>query len=178
MRGYNYRNCQSLFGYAENVHQRSGGVCQLCGAGSGQRVDFDFWRQLTVEHLIGQSQGGYLPQIRKLLTRWFPSLSVTTREEYAILLDRKNTVTACAFCNSVTSRSRNPRSMEDLISSSTIPDAALQNTTEELQAILERKRADIKGKLESIRGAFDRLIEPKLLETRKLPPLTEPLLRR
>jgi hypothetical protein len=172
---YNYKNCQSLFGYAESVHQRSGGVCQLCGAGSGRRVDFDFWRQLTVEHLIGQSQGGYLPQIRQILSSRFPSLSISKREEYAMLLDTKNTVTACGFCNSVTSRRRNPQSMEDLISSSKVPEAALQTTIEELQAVLERKRADIKEKLQSIRGAFDRLIEPKLLETRNLVATTEPL---
>ena len=27
---YDYRNCQSLFGYAARVHERSGGICQLC----------------------------------------------------------------------------------------------------------------------------------------------------
>jgi hypothetical protein len=48
VKDYDYRNCQSLFGYAAKVHERSGGVCQLCGAG-GPEVDFDFWRQLTVE---------------------------------------------------------------------------------------------------------------------------------
>src|SRR5205807_243716 len=56
---YDYRNCQSLFGYAAKVHERSGGVCQLCSAGAAG-LDFDLWRQMTVEHLIGESQGGYL----------------------------------------------------------------------------------------------------------------------
>jgi hypothetical protein len=37
-------------------------VCQICGAG-GPEVNFDLWRQLTVERLIGESQGGYLRQI-------------------------------------------------------------------------------------------------------------------
>jgi hypothetical protein len=46
---YDYRNCQSLFGYAARVHERSGGVCELCGARSSV-LDFDLWRQLTVEH--------------------------------------------------------------------------------------------------------------------------------
>lgn len=57
MKDYDYRNCQSLFGYAAKVHERPGAVCQLCSAG-GPEVDFDFWRQLTVEHLIGEGQGG------------------------------------------------------------------------------------------------------------------------
>ena len=56
MTDYDYRNCQSLFGYAAKVHERSGGVCQLCGAGTAG-LDFDLWRQMTVEHLIGESQG-------------------------------------------------------------------------------------------------------------------------
>ena len=29
MTDYDYRNCQSLFGYAAKVHERSGGVRQL-----------------------------------------------------------------------------------------------------------------------------------------------------
>ena len=44
MTDYDYRNCQSLFGYAAKVHERSGGVCQLCGAGTGG-LDFDLWRR-------------------------------------------------------------------------------------------------------------------------------------
>jgi hypothetical protein len=63
MNAYHYRNCQSLFGYAAEVHRHSGGVCELCGAGA-TGIDFDLWRRLTVEHLIGESQGGYAKQIR------------------------------------------------------------------------------------------------------------------
>ena len=73
MKDYDYRNCQSLFGYAARVHERSGGVCQLCGAGTAG-LDFDLWRQMTVEHLIGESQGGYLRQIASSLADRFPGL--------------------------------------------------------------------------------------------------------
>lgn len=38
---YDYRNCESLFGYAQSVHERSGGTCQLCGCGGGTEVEFD-----------------------------------------------------------------------------------------------------------------------------------------
>jgi hypothetical protein len=69
---YDYRNCASLFGYSAEAHDRSGGVCQLCLAGGN---NFDFWRQLTVEHLIGQSQGGYLAQIKELVSEIFPDLN-------------------------------------------------------------------------------------------------------
>lgn len=78
MDAYDYRNCQSLFGYAAAVHERSGGVCQLCGCGA-DRLDFDLWRQMTVEHLIGSSQGGYLAQIRSALEQRLPGLTATER---------------------------------------------------------------------------------------------------
>lgn len=71
---YNYKNCQSLFGYASKVHIRSGGRCQLCLCG-GQPLNFDLWRQLTVEHLIGESQGGYKKAIRQAVVQRFPDLS-------------------------------------------------------------------------------------------------------
>ena len=37
---YDYRNCESLFGYAASAHVRSGSICQLCGCGDGKGVDF------------------------------------------------------------------------------------------------------------------------------------------
>lgn len=67
---YDHRNCKSLFGYAAAVHIRSGGICELCGAGGGA-LDFDLWRQYTVEHVIGESQGGYL---KAILKAWLPAI--------------------------------------------------------------------------------------------------------
>ena len=80
MNDYDYRNCQSLFGYAAKVHERSGAVCQLCGAGTAG-LDFDLWRQMTVEHLIGESQGGYLRQISASLADRFPGAQVAATAE-------------------------------------------------------------------------------------------------
>ena len=114
MKDYDYRNCQSLFGYAAKVHERSGGVCQLCGAG-GPEVDFDFWRQLTVEHLIGEGQGGYVLQIVAALKARFPSLDSEVITELARRIDEANTITACSFCNSTTSRNKAPIAMSDAI---------------------------------------------------------------
>ena len=122
---YNYRNCQSLFGYAQDVHKRSGGICQLCGAGMGEPSSFDLWRQLTVEHLVGASQGGYIKEIRVAISKRFPGLSNEEREELALRIDRANTATACSFCNATTSRDRNPKNMAQLISEAKgEPDAA------------------------------------------------------
>ena len=165
---YDYRNCQSLFGYAEAVHRRSGGICLLCDAGDGDTVDFDLWRQLTVEHLIGESQGGYLRQVRALLAERFPALPDGARERLAQQIDEHNTVTACSFCNSTTSRERNPKTMRQLIMDSPgEPADVLQVVSKRLQEILEQKRAIVLWKLESVRAGFIEKVEPHLLAARR-----------
>ncbi len=165
--GYDYRNCQSLFGYAEFAHRRSGGVCQLCGCGAGDQVDFDLWRQLTVEHLIGESQKGYLKDIKKAVAKRFPELATDDAAELAGRIDEANTVTACSFCNSTTSRDRRARTMEELIVNSPGgPLQVLQAVAAELQSILNAKRDNVKWKLESVRKAFKERVEPELRQSR------------
>jgi len=157
---YDYRNCQSLFGYAERVHARSGGVCELCGAGS-DRIDFDLWRQLSVEHLIGESQGGYPRQITSALSVKFPDLSPGELQALVTRIDLANTVTACSFCNSSTSRNRAARSMTDLIGlSDDGPGATVETITASLASLLVTKRAEVVWKLVSVRAAFDERIAP------------------
>jgi hypothetical protein len=70
---YDFRNCTSLFGYSAAVHVRSGGSCELCDAGDSS--DFDWWRQLTVEHLIGEGQGGEPGR------RWLASFPSPVRQD-------------------------------------------------------------------------------------------------
>jgi hypothetical protein len=172
MRGrYDHRNCQSLFGYAQQVHQRSGGVCELCFAGRDSPISFDFWRQLTVEHLIGESQGGYLKTIRPILQRHFPSLSWSEREAMALRIDAANTITACSFCNATTSRDRNDKTMEEIITEITgTPDEIVEHIAQRLNVILEKKRADVRWKLESVREAFEAEVRPQLEKIRSQRP--------
>src|SRR5438552_1515445 len=92
---YDYRNCSSLFGYSAQVHIRSGGMCELCGCGA-ERIDFDLWRQMTVEHLLGESQGGYPRQIREALLTRFPDLTPDDVARLTSVIDEANTVTACS----------------------------------------------------------------------------------
>ncbi len=162
MRPYDYKNCQSLFGYAADCHIRSGGKCQLCGCG-GVPLDFDLWRQMTVEHLIGSSQGGYLPQIRVAVAARFPDISAGSREDLARRLDALNTVTACQFCNSTTSRERNDKSMSDLLQDATgsVDDVATA-VASALKAVLERKREKAQWKLASVREAFEREVRGRM----------------
>jgi len=164
---YDYRNCQSLFGYAESAHQRSGGVCQLCGCGAGDDIDFDLWRQLTVEHLIGESQNGYLKDIKKAVAKRFPALVTDDAAELARRINEANTVTACSFCNSTTSRVTHARTMEELILNLPgDPSQVLQAVAAELKAILNTKRNNVKWKLESVRMAFKERVEPELRKSR------------
>ncbi|HEU5386303.1 MAG TPA: hypothetical protein VFV73_10415 [Streptosporangiaceae bacterium] len=167
MADYDYRNCQSLFGYAAKVHERSGGVCQLCGAGATE-LDFDLWRQMTVEHLIGESQGGYRHQISTGLAHRFPDLSPDEIAELAARIDAANTVTACSFCNATTSRAQAPTSMTSLIE--TAPDGTPEqihcHVTAGLNDILTAKRQDVTWKLLSVRKAFESRVAPALADAR------------
>lgn len=161
---YNYKQCQSLFGYSFDVHVRSNGTCQLCGCG-GENLTFDLWRQLTVEHIIGKSQGGYLKDIRLAVSERFPELDSAERESLSKKIDVVNTVTACSFCNSTTSRDTNSTSMSILIHASVgSPSEVVSQIASALQPILERKRSDVRWKLESVRKAY----EEKFLSALKL----------
>ena len=162
MRRYNHKNCQSLFGYAADVHIRSGGKCQLCGCG-GSPLDFDLWRQMTVEHLIGKSQGGYLEQIRATVVKRFPDLTPVAQENLSQRINELNTVTACSFCNSTTSRDISQKSMSELLheAKGTIEEVEAYIAAE-LQEVLERKRIDVQWKLSSVEEAFQREVRTKI----------------
>ena len=162
MTKYNYKSCQSLFGYSAEVHIRCKGKCQLCGCG-GEPLDFDMWRQMTVEHLIGKSQGGYLKQIKDVLSNKYPNY---TADEIVILskkLDALNTVTACQFCNSTTSRDVCDLSMEDLIRNGANEIEIQQAVESACLDILEAKKKKVAWKLESVKEAFEKLVVSKMV---------------
>lgn len=154
---YDHRNCQSLFGYAQKVHERSQYKCELCGCG-GSPPNFDLWRQFTVEHLVGEGQGGYLPALRAAVAARFPDLAPDERVGLVAEIDAANTVTACGFCNSTTSRDRHRCDMTTLLSVPGGPEEVLAAIQRELSEILERKRHDVRWKLASVRTAFDRMV--------------------
>lgn len=155
MKKYNYKNCQSLFGYSAEVHVRCKGRCQLCGCG-GMPLNFDLWRQMTVEHLIGKSQGGYLKQIKELVNLKFSSYSENEKNSLAKEIDAINTVTACQFCNSTTSRDISEVSMYQLFkNSSGSRDKLIQCITSVCGDILNKKKHSVKWKLESVKEAFN-----------------------
>lgn len=165
---YNHRNCQSLFGYALNVHKRSGGICQFCSCNAGEQVDFDLWRQMSVEHIIGRIKGGDVKDVRVAITQRFPELSPTERERLVQRIDEANTVTACGFCNSMTSQhDKHGKRISDLLDGAKgTPDEIVDMILIEISKVFEEKRVDVRRKIEAVRAAFDRLVEPDLLKAR------------
>lgn len=167
---YDHEQCQSLFGYAYRVHLRSGGVCQLCGAGE-TRLSFELWRQLTVEHLVGKAQGGCLEDIRAFVSELMPELDVEDQEGLAHAIDVANMVTACSFCNATTSRHVSDVSMRDLIESAVSERRELADIAEwiatTLRAVLHEKRKDMAWKLEAIRDQYEEGFLPAISSSRK-----------
>ena len=159
---YNYKNCQSLFGYAFDVHVRSSGTCKLCGCG-GDNLTFDLWRQMTIEHIIGRKQGGSLKEIREAVAKRFTDLNASEQDKLCNEINEINTVTACSFCNSVTSRHPIDTNMQDLICDQTLGQNEIcKKIKSEVEKILESKKADIKWKLESIRKEYKAIFLAKI----------------
>lgn len=174
---YDYRNCQSLFGYAQKVHERSGGICQFCGCGANLEPNsdayFDLWRQLTVEHLVGQAKDGYLKELKTAVARRFSGLSSQELEQVVKQIDEANTITVCHLCNSMTSRDSNQKTtkaMTELLDEAVgDPRDAVKQVTVRLHEIQERKKSDVLWKLQSVRKAFRELVESKLKDYRTHP---------
>lgn len=175
-RPYNESGLQSLFGYGRAAHVRSGGICQLCGCGAGSEIDFDLWRQFTIEHVIGEGQGGYPPRIRSAVDARFPHVSEVERAQLATRIHEANIVTACQFCNSTTSRDRAPFTMEEVIAAlPDDPEEALRAVAEQLQSVLDAKRETVRWKLRSVYRRFREDIRLELLARRdEEPSLKEP----
>jgi len=165
---YDESGLQSLIGYGRTTHLRSGGICQLCGCGAGREIDFDLWRQFTIEHLIGQGQGGYPPQIKVAVDVRFGHLSAEQRTELAGHIHDANVVTACHFCNSTTSRNTAMFTMTEAIAAlPDDPEEALAVLREKLQAVLVAKRKQCNWKLRSVYRAFKDEIRPELVKRRE-----------
>jgi hypothetical protein len=131
-------------------------------------VDFDFWRRLTVEHLIGESQGGYLREIKKTLAERFPTMSQIDLEVLSGRTDETDTISACSFCNSTTSRDHAAISMTEAIAGAPGGPAEdiYEHVTKDLAQILESKRADVAWKPSTVRAQFDKAVAPRLAASR------------
>jgi len=162
---YNIKDCQSLFGYAFETHKRYKGVCQLCGAGKNG-LSFDIFRQMTVEHIIGKSQGGYISGIKSCFKKYFPKYEASKVKTLSKSIEFENMVTSCQFCNSMTSRYVSDVSMDRLFSESTgkSEEELLEHVKTELNKILKAKKEYLKSKQDAVRAGFDEVMKPHIIE--------------
>ncbi len=125
-------------------------------------------QQCPVEHLIGEAQGGYLRQISAALAQRFPGLSATELVALAGRIDAANTVTACCFCNSMTSRNQAPVAMTEAIQRAPdgSPEDIYGHVLAELEAVLVAKKREVGWKLAAVRKAFDSLVASRLAGAR------------
>ena len=109
---YDPKGCQSLLGYGRAAHARSGGICVYCDLGK-ERIDFGVWRQLSVDHVV---PARLFPGGGRTLQSVFPNLPKSELRKLVERVNGINLVTACNFCNSMTSR-MNDISADGILSS-------------------------------------------------------------
>ncbi|MHB9036374.1 MAG: hypothetical protein ACYC64_06880 [Armatimonadota bacterium] len=168
---YDPRSCQSLLGYGRAAHARSSGACIYCGLGKN-KIDFDTWRQLSVDHIVPAM---LFPGEGKTLRLLFPNLQKTELRALAEKINGINLVTACNFCNSMTSR------MKDLSADGILSPEGYENVTslnaESVQSMLYRlqqrvdellptKKDYVKSRLAELRKTFEKEIKPELQNAR------------
>ena len=164
---YDARNCQSLCGYGREVHRRSGGICKYCSFGKGSSLDPSLWRQLTVEHIIPASRGGKLSDIKKALETRFPDIVPDVLNDRANSIDRENTITACHFCNSATSRWPGKCNLSNVILHTQGNwNWVLREVILAIKREFNDKKQGIKWKLGSVNRLFKEDIGPELNRAR------------
>lgn len=172
------KSLQSLLGYGKPVHKRSGGICQYCGYGikmeASTDANFDVWRQLTVEHFISKKAGGYLhaPKsksrlaVEQQLRQKFPEISTEQMKCFVNQIDEANTVTACQFCNSMTSwggNRKDAKTMKMLLDECTgTPEEVMNQIKTFLTSIFIQRRQTIEDNLKKVKDVFQKEIEAEL----------------
>lgn len=105
----------------------------------------------------------HLKQIRAAVSARFPGLPAEAQESVARRIDIDNTVTACSFCNSTTSRDINEKSIYEMLHEvQGDVEQVMAHVHRELTSILERKRKDVQWKLASVMEAFEREVRAKI----------------
>ncbi|MBC8087028.1 MAG: hypothetical protein H7Z40_07155 [Phycisphaerae bacterium] len=93
----------------------------------------------------------------------FPTLTNVERKALVATIDAMNTVSAYSFCNSTTSQDACEFTMRELLFKvDGDSDAVIAALNVQLQKILERKRASVAWKLQSVRRAYESSVLPAL----------------
>lgn len=151
------------------THKRYKGVCQLCGAGTNS-LSFDLFRQMTVEHIIGKSKGGYSPGIKLCLKKYFPEYEESKIKTLAKSIEFENMVTLCQFCNLMTSRYDSGVSMDKILNEvkGKSEEVVMQHVKAELTKILNAKKVYLKQKQDAVRAGYLEELKPHFIDGWKL----------
>ncbi|MFC1868760.1 hypothetical protein ACFL0H_11595 [Thermodesulfobacteriota bacterium] len=118
--------------------------------------------------MIDTSQGGDYKSILSELRTRFPSMPLGDAEDLAERIEIENMVSACSFCNSMTSHDKNSRSMAEVITSVPAEVGAVVSAVQgEARKVIQRKRGNVKRKLKAIRRRFDTVVRQELSNARK-----------
>jgi len=108
-------------------------------------------RSLSVEHIIGKTQEGYIHQIKKAVTKAFPDYTKDQVIKLSEKLDTINTVSAHTFCNSITSRNHADRDMDEMIMKFAPDEETLiSEVKKECKKTLDFKAISVKEKIQVI----------------------------
>jgi len=157
-------SCQSLLGYGKAVHEGSGCICAYCDLGKAGQ-DFDMWRQLSVDHVVPTNCIGANDWTIK-----FPKMSKPAIKKLHAEINKINLVTACNFCNSMTSRMK-IGNREAILPKSGYSDAEdikhpavqemLQRLGEQVNDLKEEKRKYVQERLRILELAYAKEVKPK-----------------
>lgn len=170
---WNPHGCQSLLGYGKEAHQRSGGICTYCGLGR-DNVDVNVWKQMSVDHVLAVNTFGS-GGLRRLIQEHFPKLGENELLSFAKRIDEINLVTACNFCNSMTSRKKT-RSLSKIFPEGTydevtkVDDPILCDLLQLLSSEVDQEKADkiryVKVRMIKLNECFEAEVVPMLLKRR------------
>ena len=186
-------NCQSLVGYADEVHRNSGGACEYCEYGSGE-LDFDLWRQLSLEHVIPSSWLDW-KRLQRLLEELFAPYPINLFErkkrgstelpegrQLRHEIEMACCATACQFCNSMTSwferkhgggyRSRfhaifQSASIREADGFKRRREAILKEVKKLRDEILDIKKRDVAERIQALKEHFEEHIRSGLEQHRR-----------
>lgn len=127
------------------------------------------WRQLSIEHVISESQGGYNPRLKVAVSTRFSDYPIDEIERIVGQINIANTVTACRFCNDTTSRYVAQKTMEELLveAQGQNLDEVIAEIQSHLKAIFEEKKRLVLWKLSSIEPAFQEKMKNNLHRERQ-----------
>jgi len=187
------KEAEPWVGYYDEVHRKSGGICVYCDYGKG-KLDFDLWRQLSLEHVIPEAWLDWklLQGLLERLLAPYPIDLFERRKRGSTELPKSRKLrqdieiaccaTACHSCNSMASGFERRHGTDyrrrffDIFKSPSIKkangfddqrEAILEDIRGLQDEILGIKKRDVKKRIQDLRRHFDDHIRSGLAANRR-----------